>query len=205
MIHYAFSEQGVAMLSSVLKSERAINVNIAVMRAFVQLRRLSYNYSNLLKKVNVYEQLTLSKGEFNMKQKIILLFLLPIILAFLSSCTTGGSFLAHNVTNVELSNPNFKIVAKNMEGYSKASYLIGLSYSTGNIANTLALVRIGGTAKLYDHAIQNLWKNYEEKHGETEGKKLVLANIRIDNDMLNLLVYTQTELYITADVVEFEE
>ena len=138
-------------------------------------------------------------------KKIILLLLLPILLAFLSSCTTGGSFLAHNATNVELSEPNFKIVAKNLEGYSKASYLFGLTYSMGSIANTLALVRIGGTAKLYDDAIQNIWKNYEEKYGDTEGKKLVLANIRIDNDMLNLVVYTQTELYITADVVEFEE
>src|SRR5437660_5323044 len=37
--HYAFTEQGVAMLSSVLKSERAVKVNIAIMRAFVKLRQ----------------------------------------------------------------------------------------------------------------------------------------------------------------------
>jgi hypothetical protein len=37
---YAFAEQGVAMLSSVLNSERAIHVNIAVMRAFVKLREI---------------------------------------------------------------------------------------------------------------------------------------------------------------------
>lgn len=37
---YAFTEQGVAMLSSVLRSNRAIEVNIAIMRAFVRLRRL---------------------------------------------------------------------------------------------------------------------------------------------------------------------
>jgi hypothetical protein len=37
---YAFTEQGVAMLSSVLHSERAVEVNIAIMRTFVQLRRL---------------------------------------------------------------------------------------------------------------------------------------------------------------------
>src|SRR5438309_5910268 len=36
---YAFTEQGVAMLSSVLKSERAVKVNIAIMRAFVNLRQ----------------------------------------------------------------------------------------------------------------------------------------------------------------------
>jgi len=37
---YAFTEQGVAMLSSVLKSKRAIQVNIAIMRVFVKLRRI---------------------------------------------------------------------------------------------------------------------------------------------------------------------
>lgn len=37
---YAFTEQGVAMLSSVLRSQRAVEVNIAIMRTFVQLRRL---------------------------------------------------------------------------------------------------------------------------------------------------------------------
>ena len=36
----AFTEQGVAMLSSVLRSQRAVEVNIAIMRTFVQLRRL---------------------------------------------------------------------------------------------------------------------------------------------------------------------
>jgi hypothetical protein len=138
-------------------------------------------------------------------KKTILSFLFLILLIFLSSCTTGGSFLAHNVTNVELSKPNFKVVAKNLEGYSKASYLIGFTFSSGSVANTLALIRVGGTAKLYDDAIQNIWKNYKDKYGDTEGKKLVLANIRIDNDMLNLLVYTQTEMFVTADVVEFEE
>jgi len=37
---YTFTEQGVAMLSSVLRSERAIQVNIAIMRAFVRLREI---------------------------------------------------------------------------------------------------------------------------------------------------------------------
>jgi len=37
---YAFTEQGVAMLSSVLRSPRAVQVNIEIMRAFVRLRRL---------------------------------------------------------------------------------------------------------------------------------------------------------------------
>ena len=47
----AFTEQGVAMLSSVLKSERAILVNIAIMRAFVQLRQLLASHEDLARKL----------------------------------------------------------------------------------------------------------------------------------------------------------
>src|SRR5438270_10040509 len=39
---YAFTEQGVAMLSSVLRSDRAVQVNIAIMRTFVRLKRDAY-------------------------------------------------------------------------------------------------------------------------------------------------------------------
>jgi hypothetical protein len=131
--------------------------------------------------------------------------LILVLIAFLSGCSTGGSFISNNVTNVELSKPNFKIIAENVQGYSKASYIFGFTYSTGNISNTLALARVGGSAKLYDDAIQNLWSNFREKYGDTEGRDFVLANIRFDNDMLNFLVYTQTELFITADVIEFVE
>lgn len=140
-----------------------------------------------------------------MKIKVILFLLFACLMMIISSCTTGGSFLAQNVTNVELSDPGFKFVARNVEGYSKANYLFGLSYSTGQMANTLALIRLGGSAKLYDDAVQDLWKKYKEKHGEIDGKKLALVNIRYDTDILNLVVYTQTELYINADVVEFVE
>ncbi|MDQ3119035.1 MAG: ORF6N domain-containing protein [Verrucomicrobiota bacterium] len=47
---HAFTEQGVAMLSSVLKSERAVKVNIAIMRAFVQLRGALENNRELARK-----------------------------------------------------------------------------------------------------------------------------------------------------------
>ena len=43
----AFTEQGVAMLSSVLKSERAIQVNIAIMRAFVKMKQVLYTHKEL--------------------------------------------------------------------------------------------------------------------------------------------------------------
>ncbi|MBI5150814.1 MAG: ORF6N domain-containing protein [Candidatus Omnitrophica bacterium] len=44
---YAFTEQGVAMLSSVLKSKRAVRVNIAIMRAFVKLREMLSTHKEL--------------------------------------------------------------------------------------------------------------------------------------------------------------
>ncbi len=52
---YAFTEQGVAMLSGVLNSERAIKMNIAIMRAFVEVRRIVLSHSdikNQLKEIN---------------------------------------------------------------------------------------------------------------------------------------------------------
>ena len=48
---YAFTEQGVAMLSSVLRSPRAIQVNIAIMRAFVRLRELLLTNADLARKL----------------------------------------------------------------------------------------------------------------------------------------------------------
>ncbi|RIL00913.1 MAG: DNA-binding protein [Proteobacteria bacterium] len=53
---YAFTEQGVAMLSSVLKSPRAIQVNIEIMRAFVRLRHVLAGHKELARKLAELEQ-----------------------------------------------------------------------------------------------------------------------------------------------------
>src|SRR5438132_9406726 len=53
---YAFTEQGVAMLSSVLKSKRAVQVNIAIMRAFVRLRELIAGHQDLARKLAELEK-----------------------------------------------------------------------------------------------------------------------------------------------------
>ncbi len=53
---YAFTEQGVAMLSSVLRSERAVKVNIAIMRAFVKLRGTLETNRELAKKFSELEE-----------------------------------------------------------------------------------------------------------------------------------------------------
>jgi len=48
---YAFTEQGVAMLSSVLRSERAVQVNILIMRAFVRIREMAVTQSRLAREL----------------------------------------------------------------------------------------------------------------------------------------------------------
>lgn len=53
---YAFTEQGVAMLSSVLRSERAVRVNVEIMRAFVRLRRLLATHTDLARKLDDLEK-----------------------------------------------------------------------------------------------------------------------------------------------------
>jgi len=52
----AFTEQGVAMLSSVLKSDRAIQVNIQIMRAFTQLRQMLSTHIDLKRKIESMEK-----------------------------------------------------------------------------------------------------------------------------------------------------
>jgi len=53
---YAFTEQGVAMLSSVLRSERAVQVNIEIMRAFVRLRQMLAANADLARKLSALER-----------------------------------------------------------------------------------------------------------------------------------------------------
>jgi ORF6N domain len=62
---YAFTEQGVAMLSSVLRSKRAVCVNIEIMRAFVRLRRLLACNEELARK------LTLMERKYNAQFKVV--------------------------------------------------------------------------------------------------------------------------------------
>ena len=53
---YAFTEQGVAMLSSVLNSDRAVEVNIAIMQAFVRLREIMSTHKDLARKLDEIER-----------------------------------------------------------------------------------------------------------------------------------------------------
>jgi hypothetical protein len=66
---YAFTEQGVAMLSSVLRSKRAVLVNVEIMRTFVRLRRLLADHAEL------HERLDQLERKYDAKFKIVFDFI----------------------------------------------------------------------------------------------------------------------------------
>jgi hypothetical protein len=66
---FAFTEQGVAMLSSVLKSKQAILVNIQIMRVFTKMRKLLETHTEILKKLEKMERKDIEQDE-----KIMLIF-----------------------------------------------------------------------------------------------------------------------------------
>jgi len=70
---FAFTEQGVAMLSSVLNSERAIQVNIAIMRTFVHMRKILQTHKDLAAKIEKLEQ------KYDEKFKIVFAVLKQLI------------------------------------------------------------------------------------------------------------------------------
>jgi hypothetical protein len=70
---YAFTEQGVAMLSGVLRSPRAIRVNIAIMRAFVAMRRVLAEHTELAKRLETLEHAVRKhKAESDHQTRLIL-------------------------------------------------------------------------------------------------------------------------------------
>ena len=140
-----------------------------------------------------------------MNTKLNLLLSILIAVIIISGCANSGMFLAMNQTTVELSDANYEIVVKGLTGDAMAGYIFGVSYSLGSATETFALARIEGTGMLYKEALERLWKNYEDKFGSIEGKKVALINVHYDTDILNLLVYTQVKIYVRADVIEFKE
>src|SRR5512137_2191127 len=66
---YVFTEQGVAMLSSVLNSDRAILVNIQIMRVFTKMRALLDSHKEILRKLESIE-----KKDIEQDEKILLIF-----------------------------------------------------------------------------------------------------------------------------------
>jgi len=70
-VPYAFTEQGVAMLSSVLRSPRAVSVNIEIMRAFVRLRRMLESHADLAKKLDELEKKYDAEADWVSTRKLV--------------------------------------------------------------------------------------------------------------------------------------
>jgi phage regulator Rha-like protein len=81
---YVFTEQGVAMLSSVLRSPKAIEVNILIMRAFVKLREIARNTMSIKELIDrpiaeIKSELALLKGQVNENTETLLLIIQELI------------------------------------------------------------------------------------------------------------------------------
>ncbi len=134
------------------------------------------------------------------------LFGLSVVLTTLVGCASTGRFSSTNLTNVELSKSSFRVIATNVYGEGSAEYLLGFSFAQGGETQTLALIPLGGDRLLYKVALENLWRNFEQTHGNIEGRSLALVNVRFDSDAMNVLVfYTRPKISVRADVIEFVE
>lgn len=133
------------------------------------------------------------------------LFIPILFTAFIfTGCSNTGAFLSVNQTIVNLEEGNYTIAATNVMGESESAYILGLSYSTGLTAATIAIARVEGTGMLYAEALEDIWSNYEATHGSASNQKLALTNVRYDTDILNLVIYTKVRLTVRADIIEFE-
>lgn len=131
-------------------------------------------------------------------------YLFLMVAAFAAAgCTNTGAFLAANQTSVNLGEANYTLVATDIYGEAEAGYIIGVSYSYGAVASSFAIARVEGTGQLYTEALQALWQKFESDHGDVGNRKVALANVRYDADILNLLLYTKVKITVRADVVEF--
>ncbi|WP_373495152.1 DUF6567 family protein [Aquiflexum sp.] len=138
-----------------------------------------------------------------MKQYIEILMCVVVMTTFFLGCASSGMHMSSSLTNVELSSANYRIVARSVSGEAKAGYIFGASFGVGMYAQVVGVARVSGDKALYKTAMDNLWSNFEAKHGNIEGRNLALINVRYDVDALNLIVYTQPILTIQADIIEF--
>jgi len=135
-----------------------------------------------------------------------LLLITATLLVTASGCISSGLFSSTHLTNVELSESNYRIVANNVGGQASAEYILGISAAFSGEMQTLGLIRINGEGMLYQQALDSLWRNFEAQSGRSvEGARFALVNVRYDSDALNLLLYTKPEVAIRADVIEFVE
>ena len=137
-----------------------------------------------------------------MRKATIAVLILDVVA--LSGCAQTGTFTAENLTTVELSEPNYEVVATGVSGTAKAGYLIGASFSTGAKSGSISLLRVSGTGHLYKEAM-GLWADFESKHARWLVDTWALINIPYDADTRDFLVYNDIAVSLRADVVEFTD
>ena len=120
------------------------------------------------------------------------------------SCSNSGSIQNETVL---IMNDQHSYVARGVSGTAGFEHILGFSGANGasNSTWTFALFRVGGTATPNQEAIKNLWDNFEKEYGPINGRNLSLVNIQYDSEVLNLGLYTSTDIIIHADVVEFKD
>ena len=133
------------------------------------------------------------------------LLLIAGLFVLLSGCVSSGAFLSGHLTDVQLSQANYELLATDVSGSATAGYLLGFSGGFGLGTQAFALARVSGDDNLYQTALAALWADVRSQHGDLEGRNLALVNVRYDVDALNLILYTQPTLTVRADVVEFVE
>lgn len=121
----------------------------------------------------------------------------------LTGCASSGLTMSSHLTNVELADDNFRIVATSISGEASSKAILGVSFSIGAGTSQFALIPLTEDRMLYKRAMEQLWENYEERHGDPTRKRLALVNVRFDSESLNLLLYTKVTTVVVADVVEF--
>jgi hypothetical protein len=140
-----------------------------------------------------------------MKKQLIVVSVLLILAGSQPGCVSTGMHSSTNLTNVELSQANYQIIARSVSGEARAGYIFGASFGLGMFTQTFGIARVSGERALYHAAMNNLWQNFENRFGTVEGRRLALVNVRYDVDALNLFVYTEPRVTIHADVVEFTQ
>ena len=123
----------------------------------------------------------------------------------LTGCFSSGAFLSGNVTDVQLRQGNYEIVATDVHGTASAGYILGVSGGPGPSTAALAVARVNGDENLYQTALSNLWEDVRSRYGDPQGEKLALVNVRYDVSALNLLLYTKPTVTVRADVVRFTD
>ncbi|WP_410266978.1 DUF6567 family protein [Cyclobacterium sp.] len=85
----------------------------------------------------------------NANKWLVQCLLLSIVsFIFLSACSTSGMPMSSSLTNVQLSEANYQIVARSVSGESKAGYILGVSFGVGMYSQVIGVARGSGDRAL---------------------------------------------------------